>query len=66
MTRKETRRKESRKIASEKKAKPSTPTQAIDASMGEEEKNRKHKEEQKKETRSGPPTQVPAPFGPLL
>ena len=40
------------------KAKPSTATQAIDASMGEEEKNRNQKEGQKKVTGSGPPTQT--------
>ena len=38
----------------EQRAKPSTPTQAIDARRGEEEKYRKQKEEQKKETESGP------------
>ena len=42
------------------------PTQVIDVRMGEEEKNRKQKEEQKKETGSGPPTQLPGPFGRLL
>ena len=46
--------------------KPSTPTQAIDAHMGEEEQNRKQKEKQKKETGSGPPTQLPGQFGRLL
>ena len=37
--------------------KPYTPAQAIDALIGNEEQNRKQKEEQKKETGSGPPTQ---------
>ena len=45
MPRKKTRREERRKNRSEKKAKPSTPIQATDASMGEEEQNRKQKEE---------------------
>ena len=35
------------------------PTQAIDALMGEEGKSRKPKEEQKEETGSGTPTQLP-------
>ena len=48
MPRKKTRRKEGRKIGSAQRAKPSTPTQAIDASMGEEGKNRKQKEEKEK------------------
>ena len=48
MPRKESRRKERRKNGSGQKAKPSTPTQAIDAHMGEEKRNRKQKEEQKK------------------
>ena len=39
-------------------AKPSTPTHEIDARMGEEEKNKKQKEVQKKETGSEPPTQL--------
>ena len=34
--------------------KPSTPTQTIDARIGEEEKNRQEKEEQTKETMTGP------------
>ena len=42
------------------------PIQAIDARMGEEEKNRKQKEEQKKETESGSPTHLPGPFSRLL
>ena len=50
MPRKEIRRKELRKNGLGKKVKPSTPTQATDARMGKEEKNRKQKEEQKKET----------------
>ena len=54
------------KNGSGQKAKPSTPTQAIDARMGEEEKNRKQKEGQKKEAESGPPTQLPGPFVRLL
>ena len=54
MPRKETSRKEPSKNGSEQKAKLSTPTQAIDARMGEEEGNRKQKEEQKKYTRSEP------------
>ena len=48
-----------------KREKPSTLTQAINAHMGEEEKNRKQKDEQK-ETGSRPPTQLPGPFGHLL
>ena len=47
------------------RVKPSTPTQAIDARIGEEEKNRKQ-EEKKKETVSGPSTQLPGPFRCLL
>ena len=43
------------KTGSGQRAKPSTPTQPIDARM-EEEEMRKQKEEQKKETGSGPPT----------
>ena len=58
MSRKEIRRKERRKNGSGQRAKPSTPTLAIDERMGEEEKNGKQKEEQKKETGSGPPTQL--------
>ena len=54
MPRKETRRRERRKSESSQKVKPSIPTQAIDARMREEEKNRKQKEEQKIETGSGP------------
>ena len=50
MPRKETRRKERRKNRFEQKAKPSTPTHAIEVHMGEEENNRKQKEEQEKET----------------
>ena len=46
----------------EKSDKKFTPTQTIVALMGEEEKNRKQKEE----TGSGPPTQLPGPFGRLL
>ena len=61
MPRKETRRKEQRKNESGQRVKLSTPTQAIDARMGEEEKNRKQKGEQKKETGSGPPAQLPRP-----
>ena len=41
MPRKETRRKEQRKNELGQKAKPSTPTQVVDACMGEKEKNRK-------------------------
>ena len=37
-----------KKNGSEQSAKPSTPTQAIDARMWEEEKNRKQKEKTKK------------------
>ena len=44
------------------KAKLSTPTQAIDERIGDEEQ----KEEQRKETGSGTPTQLPGPFGRLL
>ena len=54
------------KNGSGKRAKPSTPTQGIDAFMGEEEKNKKQWEEQKEETGSGPLTHLPVPFGPLL
>ena len=43
-----------KKNGSVQKAKPSTPTQEIDARMGEEEKNRKQKEEQKKKTERTP------------
>ena len=49
MPKKETRRKERRKKGSGQKAQPSIPTQEIDARIGEEEKNRKQKEEQKKQ-----------------
>ena len=42
------------------------PTQAIDARIGDEEKNRKREEEQKKETGSGPPAHLPGPFDRLL
>ena len=61
MPRKETRRKERRKNGSGHRAKPSSHTQATDARMGKEEKKRKQKEEQNKETGSG--TQLPGPFG---
>ena len=64
--RKETRRKRTKKNRSGQKAKPSTPTQAIDAHMGEEEKNIEQKEEQKKETGGGAPTQLSGSFGRLL
>ena len=66
MPRKETVRKERKENGSRQKAKPSTPTQGIDARMGGEEKNIQQKEEQKKETGSGAPTQLPGPFGRLL
>ena len=52
MPRKKTRRKEQRKKGSGQRAKPSTPIQATDARMGEEEQNRQQKEEQRKETGS--------------
>ena len=55
MARNETRREERRKNGSEQKAKPSTPTQAIDAQMGEEKK-RKQREEQKQERAPTPVT----------
>ena len=42
------------------------PNPGIDARMGEENKNRKQKKEQKKGTGSEPPTQLPGPFGNLL
>ena len=58
MSRKETIRRERVKDDSGQKAKPSTPTQAIDARMGEEEKNIKQKEEQKKETGSEPQPRI--------
>ena len=64
--RKETRRKELRKTGSGQRVKPSTPTQAIDAHMGEEEKNRKQKQERNKETRSERQTMLPGPFCRLL
>ena len=35
------------------------PNSVINARMGEEEKNRKQKEEQRKETGNGPPIQLP-------
>ena len=66
MARKERRMKEQRKKGLGQMAKPSTPTHAIDAHTGEEEKNRKQNEEQKNETGSEPPTQQPEPFGRLL
>ena len=44
------KKKERRKNGSAQRVKPSTPTEAIDARMGEEQKNRKPKKEQKKET----------------
>ena len=44
------------------KGKPPTPTQATDAHMGKEEKNRK----QNKETESRSPTQIPGLFGHLI
>ena len=55
-----------KKNGSEEREKPSTPIQAIDAHMGEEEKNRKQKEEHKKETGNGSPTHLPGPFDRLL
>ena len=58
MPRKETRRKNGFR----QKAKPSTSTQEVDALMGEEEKNIKQKQEQNKETGTGPPTQLPGPI----
>ena len=64
--RRETRRKERRKKGLGQRAKPSAPTQGIDARMGEKEQNRKQKEKQKKETVSGPPTKLPGPFCRLL
>ena len=64
---KETRRKQQRKNELGQKAKPSTSTQAIEACMGEEEKNRKQKEEKKGiEIGNGAPAQLPGPFGCLL
>ena len=66
MPRKETRRKERGKNGLGQRVKPFTPTQAIDARMGEEEKNRKQKEEQNEETGSGVPTQLLGPFKFLL
>ena len=41
------------------KAKPSTPTLAMGALIGEEEQNEKQKKEHKKETRSASSTQLP-------
>ena len=41
-----------KRIGSGERVKPSTPTQGMDARMGEEEKNRTQKEGQKKETGS--------------
>ena len=43
---------------------PSTPTQAIDARMGEEEKNRK--QGRTKRNRERAPAQLPGPFGRFL
>ena len=60
------RGKNGEKNGSGQRAKPSTPTQPFDARMGEKEKNIKQKEEQRKETGSGTPTQLPGPFGHLL
>ena len=45
---------------------PSTPTQALDARIGEEEKNRKPKEVQPIETGSGAPNLLPGLFRRLL
>ena len=57
MPRKETKSKEGRKNGSGQKLKLSTPTQAIDARIGEGEKNRKQNYEQKK-NREWPPNQA--------
>ena len=43
-----------------------SPTQANGARMGEKEKNRNQKEEQKKETGGRAPTQLPEPFNLFL
>ena len=48
------KKEKTRKNGSGQRAKPSTPLQAIDARIGEEEKSRKQKDEQKKGTGSGP------------
>ena len=50
---------ERRKNGLAQRVKPSNPTLAIDALIGEEEQKRKQKEEQNKETGSGFPTQLP-------
>ena len=58
--------KRKRKNGSGLRAKPSTPTQVIDARMGEEEKSSNQKEEQKKETGNWPTKQLPGLFDHLL
>ena len=55
MPRKEARRKEKRKNESGQRAKPSTPTQAIDAHMGEEGKNQKTEGRTKERNREQAP-----------
>ena len=56
MPRKETRRNKIKKKQIGAEVKPCTPTQAIDAHMREEEKNRKQKKEQKKQGTSLQPS----------
>ena len=69
MPRKEKRRKEQRRKKNEEQwlgAEPSILNLAVYALIEEEEQNRKQKDEQKKETGSASPTQLPGPFGRLI
>ena len=52
------RRAKKRKGIKAQRTKPPTPTRAIDALIGDEEKNEKQKKK-KEEARSGPLTQLP-------
>ena len=59
-------RRRRRKNGSGQRGKPSTPTQAIDALIGEEEQNGKQKEEQKKKQGAGPQPSCLGLFAHLL
>ena len=65
MPRKE-KKERTKKNGSGHRLKLSTPTQASDAPMGEEGKNKKQREEKKKKTVIGAPTQISGPFDSLL